>query len=150
MLLAALLVSSMAFADDKLDAAFERDVLVVIAGEYACHRVDIYLAVSPRQHQRGLMFVRALPETTGMLFVYDDDARLSMWMKNTLIPLDIVFARADGSVSSIARDTEPLSEKSIAAREPVRFVLELNAGVADKLGIDRDSRLYWHRPGADR
>lgn len=147
---AALLFVCAAYADEALDAGFERDVLVLIAGDAACHRLDVYLAVSPRQHQRGLMFVRELPETTGMLFLYEDEARLSMWMKNTLIPLDIVFARADGSVSSVARDTEPLSERSISAREPVKYVLELNAGVADKLGIDRDSRLDWYRPNARR
>ena len=89
------------------------------------------------------MHVRNLPETTGMLFLYDFDAHLSMWMKNTYIPLDILFVRADGTVSSIAHDTEPLSLRSIAALEPVRYVLELNAGVAEKLSIDQYSRLEW-------
>ena len=95
------------------------------------------------------MHVRSLPETTGMLFLYDYDARLSMWMKNTFIPLDIVFVRADGTVSSLAYNTEPQSLKSIAALEPVRYVLELNAGVAEKLSIDKYSRIEWDGPSTN-
>ena len=89
------------------------------------------------------MFVRDMPETTGMLFIYETDGYLSMWMKNTFIPLDILFVRADGSVSSIAYNTEPQSLQSISALEPVRYVLELNAGVADKFSIDKYSLLDW-------
>ena len=139
----ALLCSSVAIAQDDLDAAFAKGVLVVHASNHACYRLDIYLATSNEQRSRGLMHVRSLPETTGMLFVYERDAGLSMWMKNTFIPLDILFVRADGSVSSIAYDTEPQSLKSIASLEPVRYVLEVNAGIAEKYSIDKYSRLEW-------
>jgi uncharacterized membrane protein (UPF0127 family) len=77
-----------------------------------------------------------------MLFVYREPAYLSMWMKNTFIPLDMLFVRADGSVASIAAHTEPQSERSIAADEPVRYVLELNAGTTARLGIVPGSRLF--------
>ena len=116
---------------------------------HACYRLDIYIAATDEQRSRGLMHVRNMPESTGMLFLYDYDARLSMWMKNTFIPLDIIFVRADGSVSSIAYDTEPQSLKSIAALEPVRYVLELNAGVAEKLSIDKYSRIEWDGPSTN-
>jgi uncharacterized membrane protein (UPF0127 family) len=139
----ALLWSSVATAQDDLDAAFAKDVLVIRASNHACYRLDIYIAATDTQRSRGLMHVRSLPESTGMLFLYDYDARLSMWMKNTFIPLDILFVRADGTVSSIAYDTEPQSLKSISALEPVRYVLELNAGVAEKLSIDQYSRRAW-------
>ena len=129
--------------DTPIDAAFDKDVLIVHASEHACYRLDIYLARNDEQRARGLMHVRSLPQTTGMLFVYESDSYISMWMKNTYIPLDIVFARADGSVSSVERNTEPLSLKSIRALEPVRYTLEVNAGVADKLSLDRYSRLEW-------
>lgn len=142
-ILLALLWSGIATAQDDLDAAFAKDVLVIHASSHACYRLDIYIAATDAQRSRGLMHVRSLPETTGMLFLYDYDARLSMWMKNTFIPLDILFVKADGSVSSIAYDTEPQSLKSIAALEPVRYVLELNAGVAEKLSIDQYSSLQW-------
>jgi len=129
--------------NSDLDEAFEKDVLIVHASKHACYRLDVYLAMNNEQRARGLMHVRSLPQTTGMLFVYESDGYLSIWMKNTYIPLDIVFARADGSVSSIEYDAEPLSLRSMQALEPVRYVLELNAGVAEKLSIDRYSRLEW-------
>ena len=89
------------------------------------------------------MFVREMPARTGMLFVYPGESHRSMWMKNTYIPLDMIFTRRDGSISNIAGNTVPLSEKSISSSEPVTFVLELNAGTARQLSIDEDSRLIW-------
>ncbi len=136
--------------NSDLDQAFDKDVLVIYASEHACYRLDIYLAMNNKQRARGLMHVRSLPQTTGMLFVYESDGYLSIWMKNTYIPLDIVFARADGSVSSIEYDAEPLSLRSMQALEPVRYVLELNAGVAEKLSINRYSRLEWQPKDSDQ
>ena len=148
---AAFVLAGSALAQNSdLDETFEKDVLIIHASEHACYRLDIYLAMNNEQRARGLMHVRSLPQTTGMLFVYESDGYLSIWMKNTYIPLDIVFARADGTVSSIERDAEPLSLRSMRALEPVRYVLELNAGVAEKLTIDRYSRLEWQPKDSDR
>lgn len=126
-----------------LDNAFAKHVLILHASENACYRLEVYVAQTPAQRARGLMHVRHLPGMTGMLFIYDADAYLSMWMKNTFIPLDMFFIRADGSISSIAYSTEPQSLESIAALEPVRYVLELNAGMAAALSIDKYSRVEW-------
>ena len=90
-------VAGVAFADEELDLAFDRDVLIIEASQHACYRFDIYLARSSDQQRRGLMHVYDLPQTTGMLFVYDIAGVRSMWMKNTFIPLDISFASADGT-----------------------------------------------------
>ncbi len=128
-------------AGPGLDEAFDRDVLVVVADRLGCHRFDVYLAVSPEQRRRGLMYVRSLPERTGMLFVHGRDDLHSMWMKNTFIPLDMLFVRADGSVASIVQNTEPQSLRPIGATEPVRYVLELNAGVTAALSIGENSYL---------
>ena len=128
---------------DDLDTAFDKDVMIIVASRNACYRFDIYLALSFDQHRRGLMHVRNLPDDVGMLFVYDDVKVRSMWMKNTFIPLDIVFARADGTIANIVRQTEPQSLKSIRSTEPVTYVLELNAGVTTRLDIDHGSRLLW-------
>ena len=147
--LLALVIASTSFADEELDAAFEKDVLIIEASTHACYRIDVYLAISREQQARGLMMVREMPAMTGMLFIYDFVAMHSMWMKNTLIPLDMVFARQDGTVSSIVRDTEPLSLRSIASIEPVAFVLELNAGTTERLFIDENSRLIWEPPRGD-
>jgi uncharacterized membrane protein (UPF0127 family) len=132
-----------AAADGALDAAFQKDVLIIEASAHACYRFDIYLAADHSQRARGLMHVRRLPRSTGMLFVYEAADYRSMWMKNTYIPLDILFVRGDGRVSSVAKDTEPLSLRSIASIEPVTYVLELNSGVTDRLSIDEKSRLLW-------
>ena len=129
--------------DSDLDAAFAKDVLIVEASAFACYRFDIYLAVEREQTRRGLMFVRDLPLMTGMLFVYESDDIYSMWMKNTLIPLDMVFVRSNGEVSSVIRNTEPHSLQSRSSTEAVRYVLELNAGVTERFSIDSDSRLIW-------
>lgn len=126
-----------------VDAMFERDALVIVANDGSRHDFDIYVATNFEQQRRGLMFVRNLPERTGMLFVYDDEAMHSMWMKNTYIPLDIVFARSDGTISSVIHNTEPLSLESLASIEPVSFVLELNAGVTRRYNIGTGSRLVW-------
>ncbi|MGI9272536.1 MAG: DUF192 domain-containing protein [Woeseiaceae bacterium] len=144
LLLASLPIAN-AIADDDLDAAFDKDVLIIHASEHACYRIDIYIAETAEQRQRGLMHVRSLPETTGMLFIYPAEQFLSIWMKNTFIPLDILFVKADGQVSSIYYDAEPQSERSMRSLEPVQYVLELNAGVAETLSIDQYSQLEWQR-----
>jgi uncharacterized membrane protein (UPF0127 family) len=131
-----------------LDQLFERDELVIVANDGSRHTFNVYLAIDFEQQRRGLMFVRNLPEQTGMLFVYEDAAIHSMWMKNTYISLDIVFARSDGTVSSVIHDTQPRSLRSLSAIEPVSFVLELNAGVTRRLNIGAGSQLIWEsKPG---
>lgn len=138
-----MLLSGQVNEDDGLDSAFDKDVLVISASEHACYVFDIYVATSREQQSRGLMHVRHLPEFTGMLFVYRQPRVLSMWMKNTYIPLDMLFIRADGSIANIAVHTTPLSLKSVSAVEPLHFVLELNAGVTERLGIDTDSHVFF-------
>jgi uncharacterized membrane protein (UPF0127 family) len=76
-------------------------------------------------------------------FIYEDDDIHAMWMKNTFIPLDMIFARSDGTVSSVISNTTPRTLKSNRSTEPVRYVLELNAGIARRMGIGQGSRLIW-------
>jgi uncharacterized membrane protein (UPF0127 family) len=138
------LAATAARADDELERVFSKDVLIIEASRWACYRFDVYLAITDAQRSRGLMFVREMPDTTGMLFVYSGADIISMWMKNTFIPLDMVFALPDGRVSSVIANTEPQSLKSLYSIEPVAFVLELNAGTAQRLSIDTNSRLMWN------
>ena len=142
-------VAASAAADESLDETFDRDVLIVQASKHACYRFDIWLAIDRQQQLRGLMHVRGMDETSAMLFVYPDANHHSMWMKNTYISLDIAFARSDGSISNIVENTEPLSLKSISSTDAVNYVLELNAGTAQRLSIDEDSRLLWGPIGAE-
>jgi uncharacterized membrane protein (UPF0127 family) len=125
----------------ELDGVFEFSSLEVVNDRGETLPFDVYLATTREQQRRGLMFIRELPVRTGMLFIYDRDDYHSMWMKNTYVPLDMIFARADGTVSSIITDTVPQTLESQAAKEPVRYVLELNAGTARRLAIGRQSRL---------
>lgn len=90
---------------------------------------------------RGLMFRRHMAPDHGMLFEFDREEPVTMWMKNTYLPLDMVFIRTDGTVSHIAADTEPLSKAIIASNGPVLAVLELNAGTAARLGIKPGDRV---------
>jgi len=124
----------------ELDAAFARAVITA-EGRLACHRIGVWLALDAAQRARGLMHVGAMAEDRGMLFVYPRERRVSMWMKNTLIPLDMVFLRADGTVANVAADTTPLSLESVYSAGAVKAVLELNAGVAARLGIRSGRRI---------
>jgi uncharacterized membrane protein (UPF0127 family) len=138
-----ILLSAQTREDGDLDSAFGKDTLVISADEHACYFFEIYVASSREQQMRGLMHVRSLPEFTGMIFVYRQPGLRSMWMKNTYIPLDMLFIRGDGTISSVETDTVPLSLDSVGAIEPVNFVLELNAGVTKKLGIGTNSRIVF-------
>lgn len=124
-----------------LDAWFSFETLTVINDRGEELEFATYLAADFEQHRRGLMFVRHMPERTGMLFVYEREEIRSMWMKNTYIPLDIVFARTDGSVVNVISDTVPQTLSSHRSSEPARYVLELNAGTARRLGIGTGSRI---------
>ena len=123
-------------------------MLLIEADDGVQLEFDIYLAVDYEQQRRGLMFVRQLPERSGMLCVYDEDDVHSMWMKNTYISLDLVFIRGDGTVASIIRDALPLSEQTLSSTEPVSYVLELNAGVTRRYNIGRASSISWERVDA--
>ena len=112
----------------ELDGQFEFAALTIVNDSGENLVFDVYLAQSSEQQRRGLMFVRDMPETTGMLFIYADNAVRSIWMKNTYIPLDIVFARDDGGISSIDANATPLTLTSRASSEPVRYVPRAQCG----------------------
>lgn len=98
------------------------------------HAFEIELRNTPGGREVGLMHRKSMPANHGMLFDFEVAEPVAMWMKNTLLPLDMVFIRADGTIANIAAHAEPLSTRIIPASEPVRYVLELNAGVAERIG----------------
>jgi len=101
----------------------------------------VYLAVTPAQQERGLMFVRQLPAREGMLFMQPGSRRMWMWMKNTLLPLDMLFIDASGRVACVRARTVPQSEELIGCEAPVSAVLELGGGVAERFGIGVGDRV---------
>ena len=113
---------------------FPQGKLIIKGGKHPIE-FEIWLADTQPRMAQGLMFVRSLAPQRGMLFVHESPRTLSMWMKNTYIPLDMIFIGSDRRVKHVAERTTPLSERTIASPVPVRYVLEVNAGVSDALGI---------------
>jgi uncharacterized membrane protein (UPF0127 family) len=112
-----------------------------IASKNAVHIFGVEMAVTPEEQAKGLMFRRELPEKQGMLFDFHREQPISFWMKNTYIPLDMIFIRADGRILRIAESTTPLSEALVPSGGPVRAVLEVIGGTAKKLGIAPGDRV---------
>ena len=100
----------------------------------------IEVAVKPDEHSRGLMFRTEMPDNRGMLFVFDRGSPRSFWMRNTPMPLDLLFIGEDGAVRAI-QPGEPFSEAQIAPPVNARFVLELKAGTSERTGIEVGNRL---------
>jgi len=105
------------------------------------HAFAVEMATTSDQHATGLMHRRAMAADAGMLFLYPAGSRVAMWMKNTLIPLDMLFIGRDGRITHIAERTVPMSTELIGSNGPVRAVLELNAGTASRLGIKVGDRV---------
>lgn len=112
-----------------------------IVSKGGTHRFSVEVMRNDADRARGLMFRRSMAADHGMLFDFERVAPITMWMKNTYLPLDMVFIRADGTISRIAPDTEPLSTAIVPSGEPVLAVLELNAGTAAKLGLASGDRV---------
>lgn len=96
---------------------------------------SVELAKTDKERETGLMYRKELPDGYGMLFDFSPEQNVSMWMKNTLISLDMLFIRADGRISRIAENTTIESERIIPSGGPVRAVLEVSAGTSKKMGI---------------
>ena len=96
---------------------------------------DVEVALSKDQQEQGLMFRTSLPEQTGMLFVFKNVRKRSFWMKNTYIPLDIVFLDENGEIVGIHLNAKPESEESIESPAPAQYVIELDAGQASALAL---------------
>ncbi|MDX8348752.1 DUF192 domain-containing protein [Cognatiyoonia sp. IB215446] len=108
---------------------------VTIFGDWGQANFAVEIADSPQERARGLMFVEDLPTLSGMLFIYEQPQSVSFWMKNTLIPLDMVFAAPDGEILSIHENAIPGDLTPIPGGEGVQMVLEVNGGMTSRLGV---------------
>jgi len=108
---------------------------VEIASKTGVHVFTVEVADTEPAREKGLMYRKELPEGRGMLFDFFRDQPVGFWMKNTYIPLDMIFIRGDGRIASIAENTEPMSERVVPSGAPVRAVLEVKGGTARRLGI---------------
>lgn len=125
----------------QLDQAFPRSSLKIATLDARLHPFDIWIADNDQRRARGLMFVKQLDAGTGMLFIYPDSQTVAMWMKNTFIPLDMLFVSAAGRVVKVVENTEPQSLKTIESGQPVRAVVELSAGTARQLHISAGAQV---------
>jgi hypothetical protein len=114
---------------------------VEIVTRTGVHVFDVEMAVTPEDRSKGLMFRKELPAGQGMLFDFEGEGPIAMWMKNTFISLDMIFIRADGRIARIAENTTPHSETTIPSGAPVKAVLEVVAGTAKRLGIATGDRV---------
>lgn len=115
---------------------------IVIDTEHGPHTFRVEIAADHASQEKGLMFRRQMPPDDGMLFEFPRPEMQFFWMKNTILPLDIIFIRANGTISSIAPNAVPYSTTTIPSIEPVRAVLELNGGRAAQLGIEPDDVVH--------
>ena len=129
-----LLLAAAFFAAPSVARAVEPERLEIItAAGRQVFLVEVMRTDADRA--QGLMFRRFLPPDRGMLFDFEAEQPVMMWMKNTILPLDMVFIGADGRIVNIAESTEPMSERTIPSQGPVIAVLGLNAGAAARAGL---------------
>lgn len=119
----------------KLDEAFGRSELHIATQDAKLHGFQVWIADTDRRRERGLMFVDHMEPDAGMLFIYPAPQSIAMWMKNTHIPLDMLFVAADGRIAKVVANTTPMSLDTIESGQAVTAVIELNAGTAARLNI---------------
>lgn len=141
LLVALALLPTLALAAPQPQSAAGRLETIAALTQTGRETFKVETATTRQQRDRGLMFRANLPERHGMLFDFGPDQEVRMWMKDTLIPLDMVFIAADGRVHRIERNAEPGSLRVIPSDGPVRYVLELNGGAASRYGVKPGDRI---------
>jgi uncharacterized membrane protein (UPF0127 family) len=127
---------------ERSPAGLEQAALT-ISSSNGEHRFTVEIARSPEEQAQGLMFRNEVPGDRGMIFPYDPPVQVSFWMKNTLVPLDMVFIGPDGKIGRIAANTVPMSLDPVPSIDPVSAVLEIAGGRAAELGIKEGDKVSW-------
>ena len=138
-LTAILVIAGWALASAPAAAASFQPLEIVTKNGVQVFSVE--MATTAEEKETGLMYRKELADGKGMLFDFNPEQEISMWMKNTYVSLDMIFIRADGRILRIAENTEPLSTKIISSKGPARAVLEVVAGTAQKYGIRPGDRV---------
>ncbi|MDG4648395.1 DUF192 domain-containing protein [Roseibacterium sp. SDUM158017] len=114
---------------------------VELRGDWGTARFRVDIADTPETRARGLMFVEEMPQSSGMLFVFPEERVRTFWMRNTYIPLDIIYFDASGAWVSVQADAVPFDETSLPSDAPAQYVLEVNAGLAEAFGMGPGTEL---------
>jgi len=133
---------------ERSAAGLEQVPLTIRSAGGQEHRFTVEVAATPQEQETGLMNRPTLDPNHGMIFPHEPPRRASFWMKNTLIPLDIIFIRPDGSIVNIAENTVPLSLEPVPSEDVVGAVLELAGGRTAELGIKAGDKVEWVHPAA--
>lgn len=120
---------------------FDTQPLTIVTASGERHDFSVELALDPDQREQGLMYRKTMAPDAGMLFDFGEARAISMWMRNTLIPLDMVFIDDAGTITHIHEQAKPLSEAIISSQGPVKYVLELNGGEASRREIHKGDKV---------
>ncbi|MGK9476230.1 DUF192 domain-containing protein [Melioribacter sp. OK-6-Me] len=123
----------------------EGELSFVTGSDEQIVKIDVEIADDDVQRATGLMYREYMAENQGMLFIFPYENEQSFWMKNTILPLDMIFVDAEGNIVKIHKYTTPYSESSYRSGRPAKFVVEVNAGFTDKYGIKEGDRIVWRR-----
>lgn len=128
------------------EITFEKEgEMYLIKQEDTIQQLDIELAESPYEQETGLMYRESMEDQQGMLFIYEREAVRNFYMKNTYIPLDLIFYDSDSTIVHIHENARPLDETTIPSNEPAQFILEVNAGKAEEWGLETGDRMSFNR-----
>jgi uncharacterized protein len=130
-------------AKQSVSAADLEQVQLCIQSKGKTHRFTVEIADTSQQQARGMMFRTELADDRGMLFPFTEARMASFWMKNTVIPLDIIFIRSDGVIENIGENAEPYSTAHVESTGPVTAVLELRGGLTTEMGIVAGDKVAW-------
>jgi uncharacterized protein len=151
LVIAVFFLASLFFSDlifnkkPKEEYMFKKEGELVIADSTGSPKIkiDIEIADTDFDRQLGLMMRKSMEENQGMLFIFPGEEVQSFWMRNTFIPLDMIFINADKSIVNIRKNTQPLSDNSYASSAPAQYVLEVNAGFTDKYNITEGDKISY-------
>lgn len=129
--------------DKGQSAAGMKQVTLCVRSATKTHKFTAEVAATTMEQAKGMMFRTEMPDNTAMIFPFAQPKPASFWMKNTVIPLDIIFVRPNGTIESIAENTVPYSTQSVFSGEPVGAVLEIRGGLATELGIQAGDMVQW-------
>ena len=132
-------------AVERSSAGLEQMPLTITTAKGKSHRFTVEVARAPEDQVRGLMYRQSLAPDRGMLFPYEPPQPVAFWMKDTLIPLDIIFISPGGRILRIEENTVPLSLDPVGSGEAVEAVLELAGGRSAELGIAAGDQVAWTR-----
>ena len=122
---------------------WEKNIIKISNSSDILHTLEVYIADSNSKRKKGLMYIENLPNNHGMLFKFNSPRIASMWMKNTYISLDLLFIDKNQTIVKIHNNAEPFNLKSISSKLKVKWVLEINGGLAEELGINPGNKIIF-------